>query len=43
MRIQKNLFQVKEEEKQPEKSTNETNINNLPDKESEAISNKTAN
>ena len=36
MRIQKNLFQVKEEEKNPEKSTNETKINNLPDKESEA-------
>ena len=37
MRRQRNLFQMKEQEKTPEKTTNETEINNLPDKEFKAL------
>ena len=33
MRRQRNLFQLTEQEKTPEKTTNETEMNNLPDKE----------
>ena len=47
MRRQRHLFQIKEQEKKkkqnPEKVTNETEKNNLPDKEFKAISNKNAN
>ena len=37
MRTQRNLFQMKEQEKNPDKTTNETEINNLPDKEFKAL------
>ena len=39
MKIQRSLFQWKEQEKIPEKKkkTNETEINNLPDKEFKAL------
>lgn len=33
MRIQKNILRMKEQEKKPEKSSNEKEINDLPDKE----------
>ena len=33
MRRHRNLFQLKEQEKTPENTTNEIEINNLPDKE----------
>ena len=37
MRRQRNLFQLKEQEKTPDKTTNKTEINNLPDKEFKAL------
>ena len=37
MRRQKNMFQMKEQDKTPEKNPTETETNNLPDKEFKAI------
>ena len=44
MRRQRNLFQLKEQEKTPEKTSNEKEINNLPICQgAQSISNKNAN